>query len=248
MATNPYKWYYHSSAKNETAKALAAALENNCGLLLFIGKPGCAICETAWSKSYNGTAMMDGAGKMAEYLKANHLVGLKIDDSQAHFSNLAAGAMGHRNPDGTATNTNAPFLVLIKVKAGKEAITECRLSGKNSIVDTFFGGYGSLRVLDKTYAKIAAWLDKLLGSGKYQTAFQAKKSAAANPVVPPAATPLGKFRVTVNLTAQIECVCLAENAKRAKEEIAKYDFNQVVGDGWDVVSVSGTVKSATAIK
>ena len=167
-----YRWYYHSTGVNQTADALAAALENKCGLLVFVGKPGCHVCEAVWSKSYDGTEMMDGTGKMAAYLKANKLVGLKVDDSMSHFTDLASEAMGYRNPDGTATNTNAPFLVLVKVKEGKEADTVLHLNGKNSDIEVFFGGYGSLEMYDKTYAKISAWLDGLLASGKYKEAWQ----------------------------------------------------------------------------
>lgn len=167
-----YRWYYHGATVNQTAEALAAALENKCGLLVFVGKPGCHVCEAVWSKSYDGTEMMDGTGKMAAYLKANKLVGLKIEDSQSHFSDLASGVGGYRNPDGTATNTNAPFLVLVKVKEGKEADTVLHLNGKNSDIEVFFGGYGSLEMYDKTYAKISAWLDGLLASGKYKEAWQ----------------------------------------------------------------------------
>ena len=167
-----YRWHYHSAGVNQTADALAAALENKCGLLVFVGKPGCHVCEAVWSKSYDGTDMMDGTGKMAAYLKANKLVGLKIDDSMSHFADLAAETMGYRNPDGTATNTNAPFLVLVKVKDGKEADTVLHLNGKNSDIEVFFGGYGSLEMYDKTYAKISAWLDGLLASDKYKDAWQ----------------------------------------------------------------------------
>ena len=167
-----YRWYYHNSTTNQTSDALTAALENKCGLLVFVGKPGCHICEAVWSKSYDGTEMMDGTGKMAAYLKANKLVGLKVDDSQSHFSDLAAETMGWRNPDGTATNTNAPFLVLVKVKEDKEADTVLHLGGRNSDIEVFFGGYGSLEMYDKTYAKISAWLDGLLASDKYKNAWQ----------------------------------------------------------------------------
>lgn len=167
-----YRWYYHGATANQTAEALTAALKNKCGLLVFVGKPGCHVCEAVWSKSYDGTEMMDGTGKMAAYLKANKLVGLKIDDSMSHFTDLAAETMGYRNPDGTATNTNAPFLVLVKVKKGKEADTVLHLNGRNSDIEVFFGGYGSLEMYDKTYAKISAWLDGLLASERYKEAWQ----------------------------------------------------------------------------
>lgn len=167
-----YRWYYHNSITNQTSDALKAAIQNKCGLLVFVGKPGCHVCEAVWSKSYDGTEMMDGTGKMAAYLKANKLVGLKIDDSMSHFSNLAAGAMGYRNPDGTATNTNAPFLVLVKVKEGKGGETSLSLSPRSGDIEVFFGGYGSLEMYDKTYAKISAWLDGLLASDRYKEAWQ----------------------------------------------------------------------------
>lgn len=167
-----YRWYYHGAGVNQTADALKAAIQNKCGLLVFVGKPGCHVCEAVWSKSYDGTEMMDGTGKMAAYLKANKLVGLKIDDSMSHFTDLASEAMGYRNPDGTATNTNAPFLGLVKVKEGKEADTVLHLGGRNSDIEVFFGGYGSLEMYDKTYAKISAWLDGLLASDKYKNAWQ----------------------------------------------------------------------------
>ena len=167
-----YRWYYHSATVNQTAEALTAALDNKCGLLVFVGKPGCHICEAVWSSSYDGTAMMDGAGKMAAYLKSHSLVGLKIEDSQSHFGDLAAETMGWRNPDGTATNTNAPFLVLVKVKEGKGGETSLSLSPRSGDIEVFFGGYGSLVMYDKTYAKISAWLDGMLASDRYREAWQ----------------------------------------------------------------------------
>ena len=167
--TNPYRWYYHNTTKNETSAALTAAIQNKCGLLVFVGKPGCHICEVVWSSSYDGTAMMDGAGKMAAYLKSHSLVGLKIEDSQSHFSDLASGAMGYRNSDGSATNTNAPFLVLVQVKEGKENDENFDLTSRNSDIEYFFGGYGSLVMYDKTYAKITAWLNGLLATDEYKT-------------------------------------------------------------------------------
>ena len=164
-----FRWYHHDSSKNETALAIRVANENRCGLLVFVGKPGCHICDTVWSKSYNGTDMMDGDGKMAAYLKNHKLVGLKIEDSQSHFSDLSAEAMAYRNPDGTVTNANAPFLALVKPKAG-----ECDIfgfSGKKSTTEFFFGGYGSLVMYDKTYDKISRWLDELVGSQRFKDAF-----------------------------------------------------------------------------
>ena len=168
--TNPYRWYYHDTTKNETSAALKAAVQNKCGLLVFVGKPGCHICDSVWSSSYEGTAMMDGTGKMATYLKNNKLVGLKIEDSQSHFSDLASGAMGYSNSDGSKTNTNAPFLVLVKVKEGKEDDTNFDLASRKSDIEIFFGGYGSLGMYDKTYAKITAWVNGLIASDKYKTA------------------------------------------------------------------------------
>ena len=167
-----YRWYYHNSTTNQTSEALKAAVKNKCGLLVFIGKPGCSICNAVWSKSYDDTEMMDGTGKMAAYLKSHKLVGLKIDDSQSHFANLAAAAMGYRNPDGSATNTNAPFLVLVKVKDDKTDASVFSLSRRDGDIDVFFGGYGSLVMYDKTYAKISNWLDGLLASDAYAKAWE----------------------------------------------------------------------------
>lgn len=202
--TTPYQWYYHDKTRNETGKAVEAAVKNGCGLLVFAGKPGCAICNAVWSGSY-----LDGAGKLAAYLKNNRLIGLKIDDSQSHFSDLASTAMGYRNADGTATNTNAPFLALVKVKDTGKAVT--KFTFKNANVEAFFGGYGSLVISDKTYAKVVKWLDGVIGSAKYRDAFQKAAEAPAEEEAPAVATKPGAGTAAADGVGKWYCHSAAKN-------------------------------------
>lgn len=236
---NPYKWHYHDKTRNETSDALKVALENKCGLLVFVAKPGCSICETVWGKSHNGTAMMDGTGKMAEYLKNHKLVGLKIEDSQSHFSDLASGAMGYRNADKKATNTNAPFLVLVKVKAGSEGSTKFGIGKKSSNVEVFFGGYGSLKMEDKTYAKISAWLDSLLGSSAYRSAFPGASEPVQEITTDPAPAPSPKkqprwtvtAKMTFQMTSEYEASTVTEAKALAKKDLEKW--SATCPKGWN---------------
>lgn len=225
-----FKWYFHGKAANETAEALKAAAEGGCGLLVFAGKPGCRICETVWSKSYNGTEMMDGDGKLARYLESHRLVGLRVDDSQSHFSDLSKGVMGYRNADGSVTNTNAPFLALVKVSASPAKTDKLSFSRKDRQVEAFFGGYGSLAMTDKTYARISSWLDGLLASDAYKKAFagaQAQQPAA------PAARPRWTVAVEVSgqMSREYEAATRDEAMRMADADLAK--LGMAPPDGWN---------------
>lgn len=162
-----YRWYYADTTKNETSAALQAAIGNKCGLLVFVGNPGCSVCEGVW-----GSAMMDGPGKMAKYLEENKLVGLYVEDSTTHYQKLANGARGYKNPDGSRTESGPPFLVFVKVKDDCVDVTSLNFSGSTSVVDVFFcGSTGNyLPVMD--YANVTRWLADLMKSDAYKNAWQ----------------------------------------------------------------------------
>lgn len=114
-ALNLYKWYYHSTKKNETLKAIQASVDHL--MLVFVGKPGCSVCTAQW-KALN-------TPEFTKYLKDNEIVGLKVDDSLAHYQSLLAQAKRYKNPDGSNTVNGAPFLALVKSNA---VLTDLELS------------------------------------------------------------------------------------------------------------------------
>lgn len=105
---NPFKWYYHNSTKNETQAALKAAVENQCGLLVYVGNPGCSVCAGIWSKTATST--------LTSFLKNRKIVALKVEDTATHYQALSGAAMLYRNPDGSQTEGGPPFMAFIKVK------------------------------------------------------------------------------------------------------------------------------------
>lgn len=114
-ALNLYKWYFHSAKKNETLKSIQASVDHL--MLVFVGKPGCSVCKAQW-KALN-------TPEFTKYLKENEIVGLKIDDTQAHYQSLLAQAKRYMNPDGSKTENGAPFLALVKNNA---VLTDLELS------------------------------------------------------------------------------------------------------------------------
>lgn len=234
MATsNPYKWHYHSAKKNETAAAICAALDNNCGLLVVVCKPDCSVCAKICGKDY-----MDLDGKFAAYLKAHKIVGLKIEDSQSHEMAIASGINSYYNYDHTKTDKNVPFLLLVKPKESSRKCKSFQTLKKNTDIDLFFGGFGSKTASGQTYPKVAAWLDLMLDPklaywdkrDNYATVYgegSAQHSASA-----PAKT---SYRVTADITCTMRkafsAMSEAEARKLAEKELKAWTLT--MPDGWE---------------
>ena len=231
MATsNPYKWHYHSAKKNETSAAICAALDNNCGLLIVVCKPDCSVCAKICGKDY-----MDLDGKLAAYIKSHKIVGLKIEDSQAHEQSIATGSGSYTNYDKTKTDKNVPFLLLVKPKPGVKVFETLK---KKTSIDLFFGGFGSKTASGQTYAKVAAWLDLMLDPkltywdkrDNYATVYGSGSSQL--PAIPAA----GKksYRVTATVESSMSKVFEAASSAEARTlaEKALKAWTLVMPDGW----------------
>lgn len=150
-------WFVHSKEKNETHEALEKALvENGNGLvLLFVGKPGCSICAAQWKKL--------NVAKLEAYLAEKKIVGLKIEDSAAHYQALISSAKTYRNPDESKTNDGPPFLVIFKAKASSLSSTgSISLKKNGGDCETFICGSTPKYVATFTPAKVTKWLDTVL--------------------------------------------------------------------------------------
>jgi hypothetical protein len=172
ISNESYKWYYFNDMINETNEAIQAALDNFCGLLVWVGKPYCEVDDNIWSDK----DFFDGTGKMAKYLKDHQLVGLRINESLNTFANLRGEVGYFRNYDGGRGGGTSPWFVLMKVKDESRDVTELSFSRD---IDVFFGVYGSDDPIDKTYEKVTAWIESLMdpdlvyidGQPNYLTAF-----------------------------------------------------------------------------
>ena len=165
---DPARWYYHSKDKNETKTAIAAALDAARPLLIYAGKPGCSVCELVWKTHLKAT------GKMADWLRENRVVGLKIDDTSLHFSNLSTAKNKYTGIDGISgkkVNSTAPFFVFVKLKETARGKTKITLDSSKGEVETFLSGYGSGKAGEKTYEKVTAWLESLMSSGEFKRLF-----------------------------------------------------------------------------
>lgn len=221
MATN-FKWHYHNAAKNETLKALQRGADHP--FLLFVGKPGCAICAAQW-KALN-TAAFD------KFMAEHEIVGLKVEDSASHYQALVSGAKLWRNPDNTKINEGPPFLALVKTRgiiSDDETITfSLRKSGLTSI-DAWICGSTAKYIPAVNAKNVMAWLEAMEKTDAYKSAFPwladgatpvasgtaAKPATEAVPATEAAATPKAEapamvvvpaaartisFSVTCNLT------------------------------------------------
>lgn len=146
-----FRWHFHSKSVNETAEALEAAEANGAPVLLFVSKPGCAVCESAWSS-------IDAEDRLASCLKAAGVVGLKVDDSYAHYMALASSVASRKNPDGSRPSTTAPFMVLVRVKGSGTSFGAANVA-------SFMGGTGGRSMPKWTYENAVAWLTSALTQG-----------------------------------------------------------------------------------
>lgn len=160
------KWYYHSSSsKNETKAAIAAALDGNHPLLVMACKPACDVCALVW-KNLKATT------KLADYLKAKGIVGIKIDDTSKHFTDLAKDKNPYTGIDGVSgkkINSTAPFFVFFKVK--ESARGKSKITLDDTQVELFLSGFGGAKSSAKTYESLTAWLDSIMNKSDYKKAF-----------------------------------------------------------------------------
>ena len=214
-----YKWFYHSSTKNETSKAVQAALDNNCGLLVLVCKPSCAVCAKACSKD-----CMDVDGKLQKYMEKNWIVGLKIDDSQSHVQSIISGLSSYYNYDKTKTSKNVPLLLLVKPKEGTTVFETLK---KKTSIDEFFGGFSAKNMSEQTYANVSAWLDKMQDPSleyfderlNYSTVYRMDSPEEAQQE--PAAEETYKINVevTCSMSKEFAAKSEAEARKLAEKEI-----------------------------
>ena len=218
-----YKWFYHSSAKNETSKAVQAALDNNCGLLVLVCKPSCAVCAKACSKDY-----IDVDGKLQKYMEKNWIVGLKIDDSQSHVQSIISGLSSYYNYDKKKPSKNVPLLLLVKPKEGTTVFETLK---KKSSIDEFFGGFSAKKMAEQTYENVSAWLDKMHdpsleyfdGRENYSTAYgfiypeKEEEEVPQKPVEEE--TYKGTVEVTCSMSKEVAAKSEAEARKLAEKEI-----------------------------
>lgn len=162
-ALNLYKWYFHSAKKNETLKSIQASVDHL--MLVFVGKPGCSVCAAQW-KALN-------TPEFTQYLKENEIVGLKIDDTQAHYQSLLAQAKRYTNPDGSKTANGAPFLALVKNDA---VLTDLDLSmtfkktGVPNILEWICGSTPKY-VPELNSKNVITWIEEIKQSEVFKKAF-----------------------------------------------------------------------------
>ena len=160
--TKSFKWYYHSSSKNETKDAIAAALAANRPILIMACKPACDVCSLVWKN-------IKATGSLATYLKDRKLVGLKIEDTSAHFTTLAKNKNSFTGLDGVSgkkINSTAPFFALVRLKSSMKGKTKINLA--TSEVELYISGYGAAKTTNKTYNDIVVWLNDALNIDAYE--------------------------------------------------------------------------------
>lgn len=179
MASN-FKWYYHDTTRNETLKALQRGADHP--FLLFVGKPGCAICAAQW-KALNTAAF-------SKFMDANGIVGLKVDDSASHYQALITGAKLWRNPDGTKTNDGPPFLALIKTRGiitdDPDISFSLKKSGHTNI-DAWICGSTPKYIPAVNAKNVQAWIEAMEKTDAFRKAFPWRFeviTAAKDPSVP----------------------------------------------------------------
>lgn len=151
-----FRWYFHTSkAKNETKAAVAAALDNDAPILLMVCKPNCAVCQRVWQG-------MKAETDFADYMKEKGIVGLKIEDTASHFTDLAKAKnkyVGIGGISGRKVNSTAPFFILFVPAEGARGKSRITLDEKQ--VELYIGGFGSAKASAKSYEALTSWLDAL---------------------------------------------------------------------------------------
>lgn len=216
-ALNLYKWYFHSTKKNETLKSIQASVDHL--MLVFVGKPGCSVCAAQW-KALN-------TPEFTQYLKENEIVGLKIDDTQAHYQSLLAQAKRYMNPDGSKTANGAPFLALVKNNA---VLTDLDLSmtfkktGVPNILEWICGST-SKYVPTVDSKNVIAWIEEMKQTEVFKKAFPW--------LVPP--------RI-------LKATPLAEEDLKLSDELHECPEKYIVAGGGSIIQESIKIKTSEDIK
>ena len=155
MNNEIYRWYFHRKGLNETKAAIAAALDNDAPMLLMVCKPNCAVCQRVWQG-------MKAETDFADYLQTGGIVGLKIEDTASHFTDLARAKNKYVGIDGikgNKVNSTAPFFLLFIPANGARGKARITLDEKQ--VKLYLGGFGSAKASAKSYEAITSWLDDI---------------------------------------------------------------------------------------
>ena len=151
-----FKWYFHTSkAKNETKAAIAAALDNDAPILLMVCKPNCAVCQRVWQN-------MKAETDFAYYMQGTGIVGLKIEDTASHFTDLAKAKNKYVGIDGVSgkkVNSTAPFFLLFIPAEGARGKSRITLDEKQ--VAIYLGGFGAAKASAKSYEALVSWMDDI---------------------------------------------------------------------------------------
>lgn len=242
-----YTWFYHSSTKNETSKAVQAALDNNCGLLVLVCKPSCAVCAKACSKD-----CMDVDGKLQKYMEKNSIVGLKIDDTQSHVQSIISGSSSYYNYDKKKTSKNFPLLLLVKPKEGTTTFETLK---KKTSIDTFFGGFSAKKMSEQTYENVSAWLDKMQDPSLEYYDGRENYSTVYGIISPEEAPEEPTADKTFKVTVEVKCTMSKEFVAKSEAEARKLAEKEIDGwsenlpalampDGWE----DGDSKTAITVK
>jgi len=223
MASN-FRWYYHDATRNETLKALQYGADHP--FLLFVGKPGCAICAAQW-KALNTAAF-------SKFMDVNGIVGLKVDDSASHYQALITGAKLWRNPDGTKTNDGPPFLALIKTRGiitdDPDISFSLKKSGHTNI-DAWICGSTPKYIPAVNAKNVQAWLDAMEKTDAFRKAFpwrfeeypaeeapstpsEPSQSAPSVSVTVPAVVKLLTFTITCDFSDAVPAVTVSDVAAK----------------------------------
>lgn len=164
MSSEFFKWHYHDTKRNETLRALQRGADHL--FLVFVGKPGCAICAAQW-KALNTAAF-------TKFMEEHEIVGLKVDDSASHYQALVTGAKLWRNPDNSRINEGPPFLALIKthgIISDDDTITlSLRKTGVTNVSAWICGS--TPKYIPTVNAKnVMAWIEAMEQTDAFKKAF-----------------------------------------------------------------------------
>ena len=158
MSTDFYKIYVHDSSKNDTLKAIQAAYANcDRPMVLFIGTPSDGRRAEDWKK-------LD-TPKFRKFLANEHIVCLKVEDSDKHCKRLARDSKKRINPDGSK---HIGEIILLKpsmvlVPTGFDLSFEFDIHCHD-----FISGYGRKEV---SVTDIIRWLEESQELDCYKQAF-----------------------------------------------------------------------------
>lgn len=163
-----FGWYYHTKGKNQTKEAVTAALYANRPMLIMACKPNCDVCKLVWDKYLCGNT------KMADWLKKNKVVGLKIDDTANHYTTLSKNKNKYTGIDGVKgnkINSTAPFFTFVKLSDKASKVSSITLDSKTGEIDTYLSGFGNAKADAKTYDAVTSWLESIMNMSAFKKLF-----------------------------------------------------------------------------